>query len=139
MLELNHRWSGFLLLNAYNNACMMLALVLLISFFVLAVILAVSSQKSSTTQVARSFSWAAFIRALIIAVGAAVPLFVVYLIIYIYIPGNNVSLGLYGQIDKPPTTLGRIISLAVGLLFVFTDFLIGLRYYRSIQQSAKTK
>jgi uncharacterized integral membrane protein len=89
-----------------------------------------------TYQRQNNFSWMAFLRSAIIGIGVAVPLLIVYLILYLYIPGNNVNLGLFGQAYEEPTLLARIISIIIGLGFLYMDFAIGRRYYRSIRKAS---
>ncbi len=93
-------------------------------------------QSDKINEARRGFSWIAFLRSTIIALGVAVPLFIVYLILYLYIPGNNVNLGLFGQAYEEPTLLARIISILIGLGFIYLDLSIGRRYYRSIRKSS---
>ena len=80
-----------------------------------------------------NFSWTAFIRAAIVASGAAVPLLIFYVVIYMFIPANNFNSGLMGQIYESPTISGKIISILLAILFLIIDFLIGRRYYLKIQ------
>jgi len=80
-----------------------------------------------------NFSWTAITRAIIVASGAAVPLFILYVVIYMYIPANNFNSGLMGQFYESPTISGKIISILLAILFLIIDFLIGRRYYLKIQ------
>lgn len=84
----------------------------------------------------RSFSLLSAVRASIIALGAAVPLFVLYIFIYMMIPANNFNGGLMGQAYEPPSTLGKIISTLIAVTLIFIDFQIGRRYYLKIQNQA---
>ena len=83
-----------------------------------------------------NFSWAAFTRATIVASGAAVPLFILYVVIYMYIPANHFNGGLMGQVYEPPSAIGKITSTILAISLLFIDFLIGRRYYLKIQKRA---
>lgn len=114
----------------------MLVFMCVMGFFILTSMLAFRTLRPSTTQPSAGFSLSAFLRASIISFGAGIPLFVLFLLICLYIPGSNVDF--WGP-PQPPTNSFYIISTIIGICFLYADYRVGRKYYRSIQSRTNRK